>query len=155
MRRAVREMKRADASALRGLGSHVSPLSPCAEDNVYRQAPGREQGMGLTLRPPGLGAADKDRSDYTLFSGEFAVGRIYEERGAPADLKWFWAITGIFGTPADMRMDGPRRRSNWRRHSSATAGASGWPGRSWPRSSARDLPSREVLRQYAGAAYAG
>jgi hypothetical protein len=62
--------------------------------------------MGLTLRPPGLGAADKDRSDYTLFSGEFAVGRIYEERGAPADLKWFWAITGIFGTPADMRMDG-------------------------------------------------
>ena len=63
--------------------------------------------MGLTLRPPGLGPpADKDRSDYTLFSGEFAVGRIYEERGAPADLKWFWAITGIFGTPADMRMDG-------------------------------------------------
>src|SRR5256885_1719833 len=27
-------------------------------------------------------------------------------RGAPADLQWFWAITGIFGTPADMRMDG-------------------------------------------------
>ena len=57
--------------------------------------------MGLTLRPP-----DKDRGDYTLFSGEFAVGQIYEERGAPADLKWFWAITGIFGAPADMRMDG-------------------------------------------------
>ena len=63
--------------------------------------------MGLTLRPAGLGTpADKDRSDYTFFSGEFAVGRIYEERGAPANLKWFWTITGIFGTPADMRMDG-------------------------------------------------
>jgi hypothetical protein len=24
----------------------------------------------------------------------------------PRDLQWFWAITGIFGTPADMRMDG-------------------------------------------------
>jgi len=63
--------------------------------------------MGLTLRPTGLGTPmDKDRSDYTFFSGEFTVGRIYEERDAPVDLKWFWAITGIFGTPADMRMDG-------------------------------------------------
>jgi len=80
--------------------------------------------MGLTLRPTGLGSpGDKDRGDYTVFSGEFAVGRIYEVRGAPADLQWFWAITGIFGTPADMRMDGhaPTRESaeaqlgeNWR-----------------------------------------
>ena len=80
--------------------------------------------MGLTLRPTDLGSpADKDRGDYTVFSGEFAVGRIYEVRGAPADLQWFWAITGIFGTPADMRMDGhaPTRASaeaqlgeNWR-----------------------------------------
>ena len=44
-------------------------------------------------------------------------------RGAPPDLQGFWAITGIFGTPADMRMDGhaPTRESaeaqlgeNWR-----------------------------------------
>jgi len=63
--------------------------------------------MGLALRPTGLNPpADKDRSGYTLFSGEFAVGRIYEERGAPADVQWFWAITGIFGAPTDMRMDG-------------------------------------------------
>ena len=79
--------------------------------------------MGLTLRPPGLGPpADKDRSDYTLFSGEFAVGRIYEERGAPADLQWFWAITGIFGTPADMRMDG---------HASTLESAQAQLGESW------------------------
>jgi hypothetical protein len=63
--------------------------------------------MGLTLRPTGLGSAvDKDRRGYTVFSGVSAVGRIYEERGAPADLQWFWAITGIFGTPPHMRMDG-------------------------------------------------
>jgi hypothetical protein len=49
---------------------------------------------------------DKDRRDCTVFSSEFAVGRIYEERGEPTDLQWFWAITGIFGRPPDMRMDG-------------------------------------------------
>lgn len=55
--------------------------------------------MSLTLRPPGLGSpVDKDGSDYTVFSGKFAVGRI-EERGAPADHH-------IFGTPPDMQMDG-------------------------------------------------
>lgn len=79
--------------------------------------------MGLALRSTGLDApADKGRSDYTLFSGEFAVGRIYEERGAPADLKWFWAITGIFGTPADMRMDG---------HASTLESAQAQLGESW------------------------
>ena len=63
--------------------------------------------LRATLRPAGLGApADKDRRDYTVYSGEFVVGRIYEERGAPADLQRFWAITGIFGTPAHMRLDG-------------------------------------------------
>lgn len=79
--------------------------------------------MGLALRPTGLDpSADQDRSDYTFFSGEFAVGRIYEERGAPADLKWFWAITGIFGTPADMRMDG---------HASTLESAQAQLGESW------------------------
>ncbi len=32
---------------------------------------------------------DKDRGDYTLFSGEWAMGRIYEERGARKELHWF------------------------------------------------------------------
>jgi hypothetical protein len=79
--------------------------------------------MGLTLRPTSLGApADTDRSDYTLFSGEFAVGLIYEECGAPADLRWFWAITGIFGAPASMRMDG---------HAPTLAAAQAQLGENW------------------------
>ena len=109
--------------------------------------------MGLALRPTGLNPpADKDRSGYTLFSGEFAVGRIYEERGAPADVQWFWAITGIFGAPADMRMDGhaPTLES-----AQAQLGESWRKCRSWPRSRARDLPSREARRQYTCAARAG
>jgi hypothetical protein len=102
-------MKRGGATSSRASRSHLSTLAACAEENTddHRQVGGREESMGLTLRPAGLGsAADKERRNYTVFSGEFVVGRIYEERGAPADLQWFWAITGIFGTPAHMRLDG-------------------------------------------------
>ena len=40
--------------------------------------------MPFTMRPTGLGAGiDKDRPDYTVFCGEWAIGRIYETRGGP------------------------------------------------------------------------
>ena len=46
--------------------------------------------MPLKLRPTGLGSEiDKDRSDYTVFCGEWAVGRIYETHGGPDNLRWF------------------------------------------------------------------
>ena len=46
--------------------------------------------MPLTMRSTGLGAGiDKDRPDYTVYSGEWAVGRIYETRGDPDNLRWF------------------------------------------------------------------
>ena len=52
--------------------------------------------MPLKLRPTGLGSgADKDRPDYTVYSGEWAVGRIYETRGGPDNLRWFWSMTII------------------------------------------------------------
>ena len=36
----------------------------------------------LILRPTGLGAGiDKDRLGYTVYSGGWAIGRIYETRG--------------------------------------------------------------------------
>ena len=40
--------------------------------------------MALKLRPTGLGSGiDKDRPDYTVYSGEWDVGRIYQTRGGP------------------------------------------------------------------------
>ena len=49
--------------------------------------------MPLTMRPSGLGAGiDKDRQDFTIYSGEWAIGRIYETRGGPDRLRWFWVV---------------------------------------------------------------
>ena len=51
---------------------------------------------GFQLRPTGLAAMiDKDRPDYTIYSGGWAVGRIYDTRGAPDRLRWFWSFTVI------------------------------------------------------------
>ena len=44
--------------------------------------------MPLTLRPAGLGSGiDKDRPDYTVFTGEWEIGRIYQTRGGPDSLR--------------------------------------------------------------------
>jgi hypothetical protein len=45
---------------------------------------------------------DKDRPDYTVFTGEWEIGRIYQTRGGPEDLRWFWSLT----------INGPMTRSN-------------------------------------------
>ena len=63
--------------------------------------------MSLTLRPTGLASpVDKDRGDYIVCSGDWAMGRIYEERGSPQHLRWYWSLHGILGKPLDMRTDG-------------------------------------------------
>ena len=44
--------------------------------------------MPLTMRPAGLGAGiDKDRPDYTVYCGGWAIGRIYQTRGGPEHLR--------------------------------------------------------------------
>jgi hypothetical protein len=48
---------------------------------------------------------DRDRLDYTVFSGEWAIGRIYEDRGALPPLRWFWALFGPHAGPHIMRKD--------------------------------------------------
>src|SRR6476646_7714030 len=59
--------------------------------------------MALKLRPTGLGPGiDKDRADYTVFTGEWNVGRIYQTRGGPDSLRWFWSMT----------VNGPMTRSD-------------------------------------------
>ena len=50
--------------------------------------------MPLKMRPTGLGSGiDKDRADYTVYCGGWDVGRIYETRGGPDSLRWFWSLT--------------------------------------------------------------
>src|SRR4051794_19251373 len=59
--------------------------------------------MPLTLRPTGPGSGiDKDRPDYSVYTGEWEVGRIYQTRGGPDSLRWFWTLT-VNGpmTPSD------------------------------------------------------
>jgi hypothetical protein len=49
--------------------------------------------MALTMRPTGLASGFyKDDVDYSIFSGEWCIGRIYENRSGPEDLRWFWAL---------------------------------------------------------------
>jgi hypothetical protein len=63
--------------------------------------------MPLTMRATGLASpVDKDRQDFTVHSGEWAMGRIYQQRGGPESMRWFWSLYGVFGKPADMRTDG-------------------------------------------------
>ena len=59
--------------------------------------------MALKLRPSGLGSGiDKDRPDYTAVTGDWEGGRIYQTRGGPDSLRWFWSMT----------VNGPMTRSD-------------------------------------------
>ena len=40
--------------------------------------------MPLSVRPTDfVSPVDRDRKDYTVYSGRWAMGRIYDERGTP------------------------------------------------------------------------
>ena len=70
--------------------------------------------MSLKLRPTGLGSGiDKDRPYYSVYSGEWEVGRIYETRGGPDSLRWFWSLT----------VNGPLTRSDRVRDPGGSQGA--------------------------------
>ena len=46
--------------------------------------------MALKMRPSGLSYGFyKDTVDDSIFCGEWCIGRIYETRTGPADLRWF------------------------------------------------------------------
>jgi hypothetical protein len=45
--------------------------------------------MSLIMRPTGLGSGvDKDIFDYSVLSGDWLIGRIYERRGFAPDIRW-------------------------------------------------------------------
>jgi len=49
--------------------------------------------MALKMRPTGLGSGFyKDDVDYSVFCGEWCIGRIYEKRSSPEHLRWFWSL---------------------------------------------------------------
>jgi hypothetical protein len=41
--------------------------------------------------------------DYGIFCGEWCIGRIYENRSGPKDLRWFWAFHAP-SKPGSMRI---------------------------------------------------
>ena len=50
--------------------------------------------MPLKLRPTGLGSGiDKDRPGPHRLQREWDVGQIYQTRGGPDHLRWFWSPT--------------------------------------------------------------
>ena len=54
--------------------------------------------MALTMRPTGLGhGVYANAIDYNVFSGEWCIGRIYEQRTGPKGLRWFWALNAPGG----------------------------------------------------------
>ena len=35
-----------------------------------------------------------------------AIGRIYEQRGGPDSMRWFWSLYGVVGRPPKAHMNG-------------------------------------------------
>ena len=82
--------------------------------------------MPLKLRPTGLGhGVYKDSIDYGVFSGDWNIGRIYERRGVPDAVRFFWSLHGVvLRRPPDIHTDGheptlemakARLKRNWDR----------------------------------------
>lgn len=64
--------------------------------------------MPLTMRPTKLSSpVDNDRQDFTVYCGEWAMGRIYEERGGPDHMRWFWSLYGVVGKPPKVHTKRP------------------------------------------------
>jgi hypothetical protein len=64
--------------------------------------------MPLTMRPSGLGhGVYKDAIDYSIFAGEWLIGRIYERNGFPDEVRFFWSLHGVvLARPPGIHTDG-------------------------------------------------
>ena len=59
--------------------------------------------MALTMRP----SVYKDKVDYSIFCGEWCIGRIMRPARAPVPLRWFWALH-LLGKPPGLAHRQPR-----------------------------------------------
>jgi hypothetical protein len=91
--------------------------------------------MPLTMRPTGLSSPiDKHLMDYTGYSGEWPMGRIYQERGAREDLRWVCRCSVSSLIRPKRRPTTVRQHLRPQKQSSKPIGGDGFSGRSWPRS---------------------
>ena len=104
--------------------------------------------MPLKLRPTGLGhGVYKDVPNYGVFCGEWCIGRIYETRTGPADLRWFWALHAAQQAAGTTHRQ-PRGDAGARpRPSSRRAGSSGRRGRGWRKSPEQEARSNGIKRR--------
>jgi hypothetical protein len=60
------------------------------------------------MRPTGLRhGVYKNDIDYSVFSGEWLIGRIYESKGFPEAVRFFWSLHGVVLTrPLDIHTSG-------------------------------------------------
>src|SRR5262249_56012028 len=59
--------------------------------------------LRLTLRLTGLSPpVDRNQLDYEVIEGGRAIGRMYEDRHALPELRWFWSITALVGHRPDV-----------------------------------------------------
>ena len=86
------------------------------------------------MRPTGLGhGAYKDNVDYGVFCGDWCIGRIYETRTGPADLRWFWALYAP-SKPGNMRTSNRVATLDLAKAEfEASSGSSGSSGPGWKR----------------------
>ena len=60
--------------------------------------------MAITLRHAGLNyKTDYATEDFTVYSGEWAIGRIHQVKGRS---DWSWSLFGIICKPINLRCDG-------------------------------------------------
>jgi hypothetical protein len=74
---------------------------------------------------------DNDHQEFTVYCGEWAMGRIYEERGGPDRMRWFWSLYEVVGKPSKVDLNGHAATLNEAKADlEAARRCNGWRGRS-------------------------
>jgi hypothetical protein len=72
--------------------------SPARQTVPTPKLNGRHSMTALTMRPTGLATASTRTS--IVFCGEWQIGRIYQRKGFPDDVRFYWSLHGIVLTRA-------------------------------------------------------